>query len=79
MTSQCFQKGTVDRFENDKAVIVLDDGQEIIWPISEMPDGVAEGEAVRLVLFTKEDDRTEREKMAKTILNEILKDKESDG
>ncbi|MBU0648780.1 DUF3006 domain-containing protein [Patescibacteria group bacterium] len=79
MTDQCFQKGVIDRFENDKAVIVLDDGQEIIWPVSEMPDGATEGEAVRLVIFTKEDDRTEREKMAKIILNEILRDKESDG
>lgn len=78
MTAQSFQKGVIDRFERDKAVIALDDGQKIIWPISDLPEGLSEGQAVRLVLFTKEDDDDERQKLAKNILNEILKDKQSE-
>lgn len=79
MTSPAFKKGVIDRFEENRAVIMLDDGQEIIWPISELPDGLTEGEAVRIVLYTKEEDRNDREKLAKAILNEILKDKKTDG
>lgn len=74
MNKELFRKGVIDRFEGDRAVIRLDDGQNIIWPVSDLPEGLAEGAAVRLVLYTSETDEAEREKLAKTILNEILKD-----
>jgi len=74
MENQSFLKGVVDRFEGDKAVVRLDDGQQVIWPVNDLPEGVSEGEAVRLVLYTAKDDEVEREELAKAILNEILKD-----
>jgi hypothetical protein len=77
--NQSFQKGVIDRLEGDKAVIRLDDGQQVIWPMADLPEGAAEGEAVRLVLYTAKDDQAEREQMAKTILNEILKDQSEEN
>ena len=68
--------GAVDRFEEKQAILRLDDGQEIVWPIKNLPDDVKEGSRVRLVLSTNETDELERHKAAKTLLNEIFKGSE---
>ncbi|NIW00205.1 DUF3006 family protein [Candidatus Saccharibacteria bacterium] len=67
--------GVIDRFEENKAVIKLDDGQQVIWPASELPERLTEGDNLRLVLSTVGDGTAEREEMAKAVLNKILKDK----
>ncbi len=67
-----FLKAAVDRFEGDSAVIKTEDGQELLWPKSELPEEVKEGTAVRLTLSTSQSDEEERAKLAKTLLNEIL-------
>lgn len=76
---QTFKKGVIDRIEEDKAIIKLDDGQQVIWPASDIPEGLTEGDNLRLVLYTASDDTAEREEMAKAILNKILKDRGQDG
>lgn len=76
---QTFKKGALDRLEEDKAVIKLDDGQQVIWPVSDLPEGLTEGDNLRLVLYTDQQETEEREKLAKTILNEILNDQGKDG
>ena len=64
---------TVDRFEEDKAVLVANDGQTIIWPKNKLPAGVHEGSALSFEIT----ETAEREKLdkqtAKDIINEILK------
>ena len=35
-------KITIDRFENDKAVLSTEDGKIIVWPKSKLPDGAHE-------------------------------------
>ena len=75
---QNFQKGVIDRFEGDKTVIKLDDGQQVIWPVSDLPEGLTEGDSLRLVILTAEEEGEERERIAKHILNEILKDQAQD-
>lgn len=72
---QKYIKGVIDRFEGSKAVIKLDDGQEIIWPKENLSDDTMEGAAVRLVLYNSKTDQEEREKIAKSVLNEILRTK----
>jgi len=76
---QNFQKGVIDRIEENKAVIKLDDGQQVIWPVSDLPEGLTEGDSLRLVILTAEEDGDAREKLAKQILNEILKDQAENG
>jgi hypothetical protein len=70
-------KGTIERFENTVAIITLADGQKIQWPIKTLPDGCAVGSVVRLLLKTSESDQADREQLAKSILNEILRGDEN--
>ena len=73
LVENCFLEGVIDRFEDKMAVIITKDGQKLLWPIKNLPEDCEKGTEVRLVLSTSKTDREEREKMAKTILNEILK------
>lgn len=68
-----FLTGVIDRIEEKQAIIRLEDKQELYWPLSRLPKEVKEGTALRLVLTTSQTDEEEREKLAKTILKEILK------
>ena len=68
-----FVSGSIDRFEDDKAVLKLADGQELIWPRAHLPGSAKEGTAVKLKLLTDIGEVVEREELAKSILNEILK------
>lgn len=77
--TQTFKKGVIDRIEENKAVIKLDDGQQVIWPVSELPEGLTEGNNLRLVLYTAPDDTKNQEEMARAILNKILNDQGQDG
>lgn len=64
---------TVDRIEEDKAVLLTDDNKEIIWPTKKLPENIHEGQ----VLYINISDVADRKegtnrKLAKDILNEIL-------
>ena len=65
--------GTIERFEDTMAVITLGDGQSIRWAIKDLPKDCAVGTTVRLVLKTSTSDQADREQLAKSILNEILR------
>ena len=71
-----YLRGTIDRFEGAQAVIILDDGQELLWPKSKLTDDTTAGQAVNLYL--SEDDLSTKEKnnLAKDVLNEILRGEE---
>ena len=64
---------TLDRIENEVAVLKCDDGQDLNWPVDNLPAGLMEGDRVKLVLFTTASEKLEREELAKKILNELLK------
>lgn len=66
-------EGTINQFEDKMAVIIAQDGQKFFWPIKNLPEDCEVGTAVRLILSTSKTDEEEREKIAKAILNEILK------
>ena len=68
-----FVLATVDRIENKKAVLKLDDGQSLDWPMEKLPADASEGSQVKLVLFSNKTEEEEREEMAKAVLNKILK------
>jgi hypothetical protein len=70
---QSFIKGTIDRIEGKVAVVKLNNKQELNWPVIDLPTNIGEGSLVRLVLSTDEAEQKVREKLARTILNQILK------
>lgn len=65
---------TVDRFEEEKAVLKFADGQTLNVPIACLPENIGEG-SVLSVYFGEEDKAVTEEKneQAKNLLNEILK------
>lgn len=64
---------TIDRFEGDKAVLVVESGAAIIWPKNELPTDIHEGSVLSFDIR----EAAEREKLgkqtAKDIINEIIK------
>lgn len=63
----------IDRFEEKFAVLRGQNGQEFLWPIKNLPDDASAGTSVRLTISTAKTESAEQEKLAKTMLNEILK------
>lgn len=68
-----FLEGHIDRFIDKMAVIATKDKQKLLWPIKDLPPDCDKGTKVRLILSTAKTDQEEREKIARTILNEVLK------
>jgi hypothetical protein len=75
ISKKYYLSGIVDRFEGRLAIIRTDDGQEIKWPISNLPEDAEAGAAIRLSLVISKSDQEEKENLAKKMLNEILKPK----
>ena len=73
LDKQKFMLAIVDRIEGNKAVLKLDDGQSLNWPVNNLPSDVIEGSQIKLVIFSNKIEEEEREKIAKAVLNEILK------
>lgn len=68
-------KATIDRLETTSAVLRTDDGQELIVPKKELPKNAHEGSALFLIFSENATEEAHREKLAKSILNEILNTK----
>lgn len=66
-------KATLDRYENDFAVFVLDGGGELQLLKTTLSAPMPEGSIVFLSINDLPHDEVEREQLAKTILNQILK------
>jgi predicted RNA-binding protein (virulence factor B family) len=65
-------KLTIDRFENDKAVLITENGQSIIWPKNQLPEEMHEGQALEFFISTDLNTEAKNRHLAKDILNEIL-------
>jgi hypothetical protein len=65
-------KAVIDRIEDNKAVIRTDDGQNLLWPIENLPEDTSEGSVVYINLNKSELEEKERENLAKDILNEVM-------
>ena len=73
MNKRKYLLAIVDRMEGSKAVLKLDDGQSLDWPLDKLPAEAVEGTQLKLLLLSDKGEEEEREKMAKAVLNEILK------
>lgn len=67
---------TVDRFERGKAILRLEDGQELVLPKRKLPDKIKEGSVLACEFFRAEDAEKRRENIARFLLKEILKSDE---
>ena len=65
-------KLTIDRFENDKAVLKIDDGDTIVWPKNKLPENAREGAVLNFNILTDAETEKDKRDLAKEILNEIM-------
>jgi len=63
----------IDRLEEEKAVLKFDNGQILNVEIDFLPDGVGEGSVLDINFQDDEKEKENRELVAKSLLNEILK------
>lgn len=66
------QSAKVEKFEDKLAVLVLENGQKINWPIKNLPDDIKKDSQIRIVIFSGVSQEEERKKLAKELINEIL-------
>ena len=65
-------KLTIDRLEGEKAVLLTEDGQSIIWPKNKLSAGSKEGMIFNFNILNDTETKKNKEELAKEILNEIL-------
>lgn len=69
-----FLQAVVKKFEGKFAVLETDDGQELRWPIKNLPDDAQAGQSVRLIISTAQSEHADREKLAQAVINKILRE-----
>jgi len=68
-------KAIIDRFEGDLAVLKLN-GAEVLWPKTQLPSGMGEGDLIVFQILTDEESQKEKEQLAKDFINNLLKNDE---
>ena len=63
---------TIDRIEEDKAVLIFDDGQNLPVSIGKLPSGIRQGDVIKLEISKDNNQSNKQENLAKDVLNEIL-------
>jgi len=63
---------TIDRFENEKAVLKTAKGETIIWPKSMLPTEAKEGAVLIFTIAGDKEKEKNKKETAKDILNELL-------
>ncbi len=71
-------EAVLERLEDDIVILKVAD-QKLSWPKKQFPKDVKPGERLFLELHSSEDLEQDQGKMAKSILNEILKDENADS
>jgi hypothetical protein len=71
-------KLTIDRFEEDKAILKSDNKATIEWPKAALPEKANEGTILIFDILTDEETTENKRKQAKDILNEILRVNENE-
>ncbi len=65
-------KTTIDRIEGEYAVLVYGK-EQLLWPKDKLPAHAKEGDTLVLTAKRDVDARKDREELAKTVINELLK------
>lgn len=65
-------KFTIDRFEQDKAVLVESNGFSVVWPKNKLPENAREGSLLSFEIIENAELEKRNRQTAKDILNEII-------
>lgn len=66
-------KATVVECKKDMVILKTPDDQHLSWPKSLLKETINAGDEIHLVAFSKQDALEERKRLAKELLNEILR------
>ncbi len=69
-------KATIDRFEDQKAVLIFPDGQELIIDRDQLGSNLKAGDVIHINFIYDQKETQAQENLAKNILQEILKKKD---
>ena len=61
-------------FDGTFAVLETADVQTVLWPIKQLPDDISIGMQVRILVSTEKSEEIEREKLAREVINSLLRD-----
>lgn len=65
-------KLTIDRFEENQAVLIDGVGAAIVWPKNKLPDNLHEGSCLNFAIVEEKNQEREDKQTAKDIINEII-------
>jgi hypothetical protein len=63
---------SIKNIDGNKAILLSEKKEEIIWPVSKLPDNIKEGQLLHFSVLSDEEFEKEKNKQAKDIINEIL-------
>lgn len=66
-----FLTGKIDKIEDNKVIVRMQNGEHLIWPIEKMPFAPTVGAEVKIIL-NAQGAQAQSENAAKDLLNEIL-------
>lgn len=69
-------KATIDRLEEDKVVLVLDNKEQIVLHKNNFDFTLKEGDVIYINLSQSQSETKDQENLAKNIINEILTKKD---
>ena len=62
----------VDKFENDKAILLTEDNDAVVWPRRQLPPDIKEGSLIAFSINDQPANQPDNKELAKNILNELL-------
>jgi hypothetical protein len=62
----------VSKFENDKAILLTEDNDTVVWPRRQLPPDIKEGSLIAFSINDQSTKQTDNKELAKDILNELL-------
>lgn len=69
-------KAVIDRFEEDKAVLILEPtGDRIIWPAAGVPEGAREGDMLDINMTIDKEQTEKRSKESRDIIDRLTGNK----
>lgn len=71
--TQFFISAVVKNIEDNVAILLLENNQQINWPKDKLPDDATPGQTIKIIIYSNQELEKSKEELSRSILNEILK------
>jgi len=69
-----YLEAKLEAFQESNVLLRTENGLEFLWPIRNLPEGLKIGDKVRLSVSSEKSAEEERKKIAKEVLNQLLRE-----